>query len=192
MKRLLVFAGCFVILAWLAGCQEGNKIDGASVNSDREFPEFLAGIWKADQHDWVIRFEADGRISGIVHHLWALPIDMNEGGFFTKGPEEGTHALFVMGPCEAEYDVNTRGLKVKLILDHYSIKLPQGSFEGKSHDFFEGEVSEDGTTWKAGWKHYGWLEGAKEPDPNEIEANPVPLVFTKVKAEDLKHNHSSQ
>lgn len=186
MKQLLVLVVCAVVLAGLAGCQEGNKVNGVSINGDSEFPEFLAGIWKADKYDWVIRFEADGRISAIVHHIWALPIDMNEGGFFTEGPEEGTHALFIMGPCKAEYDINTRELYVKIILDHFSIKLPQGSLEGRSDDFFEGPVSEDGTTWKAGWKHYGWLEGAAPPDANEIEANPVPLVFTKVKVTSSK------
>ena len=182
MKQLVFLVGFAVVLAGLVGCQDDNKVIGVSVDGNGGFPEFLAGTWKADKHDWQISFEDDGNISSIVHFVWTLPIDINEGGFFVEGPDEGTHALFVMGPCEAEYDGKTRELSVKIILDHYSIKLPHGTLEGKSHDFFEGPVSEDGKTWKAGWKNYGWLEGAAPPDANVIEANPVPLVFTKIYA----------
>ncbi len=183
MKQLLVLAGCAVVLAGLVGCQNANEVNRVSVDGDGKFPEFLAGTWKADKHDWQISFEGDGRISSIVHFVWALPIDMNEGDFFVEGPDEGTYALFVMGPCEAEYDENTRELSVEIILEHYAMKLPQGTLEGKSHDYFQGPVSEDGNTWKAGWKNYSWLEGATPPDANEIEANPVPLVFTKIDAQ---------
>lgn len=183
MKQLVILAGCAIVLAGLVGCQDDNKVNGVSVGGGGGFPEFLAGTWKADNHKWQITFEGDGRITSIVHYIWNLPIDINEGGFFTEGPDEGTHALFIIGPCEAEYKENTRELSVKIILDHYSIKLPQGTLEGKSHDFFEGPVSEDGKTWKTGWKHYIWLEDAAPPDADEIEANPVPLVFTKIDAQ---------
>jgi hypothetical protein len=186
MKQFVVLALFSIVTAGLTGCQNDNKVNGSTVDGGGDFPEFLAGTWKADKYNWQIRFEKDGRISAIVHNIWALPIDINEGGFFTEGPDEGTHALFIIGPCEAEYDANTCELHVKIVLDHFSIKLPQGSLEGRSEDFFEGPVSEDGTTWKAEWKNYGWLEGADPPDANLIEANPIPLVFTKVKATSSK------
>ncbi len=180
MKQLAFLAGFAVVLAVLVGCQDEDKFNNVKIDGGSEFPEFLAGTWKADKNDWQMSFEDDGRISSIVHFIWNLPIDINEGGYFVEGPDEGTFALFVIGPCEAEYDKKTRELSVKIILDHYRIKLPQGTLEGKSHDFFEGPLSEDGKTWNASWKNYGWLEGASPPDANVIEANPVPLVFTKV------------
>jgi len=181
MKQLVILAGFAVVLAVLVGCQDDNKVIGVKIDGGG-FPEFLAGTWKADKYDWQIRFESDGRISSIVHHIWALPIDIDEGGYYVEGPDEGTYALFAIGPCEAEYDKRTRELNVEIILEHYSIKLPQGSLEGRSHDYFKGSVSEDGKTWNAGWKNYVWLDGATPPDANQIEANPVPLVFTKIDA----------
>jgi len=182
MKHLVFLAGFAVVLAGVMGCQDENKVNGVSVDNSGEFPEFLAGTWKADKHDWQISFKDDGSVSSIVHFIWTLPIDINEGGYFVEGPDEGTHALFVIGPCEAGYDKDTRELSVKIILERYIIKLPHGTLEGKSHDFFEGSISEDGKTWKAEWKNYGWLDGAAPPDANVIEANPVLLVFTKIDA----------
>lgn len=182
MKQLLVLAGCVIVLAGLVGCQKAKRVLEAGVDSGGEFPEFLAGTWKADKHNWQISFEGDGSVSSIVHVVLAQPIDLEEGGLFAEGPDEGMYAMFVMGPCEAEYDKNTSELSVKIILEHYEIKLPKVQLEGKSHDYFQGPVSEDGKTWKAGWKSHVWIEGVTLPDANMIEANPVPLVFTKIDA----------
>jgi hypothetical protein len=183
MKQLLVLAGCIVVLAGLAGCKKADRGVEVIVESGDEFPEFLAGTWKADKHNWQVRFEGDGRISSIVHVIWPKPIDVDEGGLYVEGPEEGMYAMFVTGPCEAEYDENTRELSVKIILEHYDMKLPRINLEGKSRDYFTGFVSEDGNTWKAGWKSHILIEGVTIPDPNMIEAKPVPLVFTKVDTE---------
>jgi hypothetical protein len=181
MKRLIVLAGFAVVLAGLVGCQDGDRVNEANVDVEEQFPEFLAGVWEAEMTDskWAFQFEGDGSISKITHVL-AGEVDLEEGAVYLEGREPGTYAVFAMGPCEAEYDANTRELSVKIILEHYAMKLPQGTLEGKSHDYFQGPVSEDGKTWNAGWKNYAWLEGAAPPDANEIEANPVPLVFTKL------------
>jgi len=76
-------------------------------------------------------------------------VDLNEGGVFWEGPDPGTYAVFVMGPCEAEYNKRTRELKVKIILDYFQMVLPQGQVEGTSNEYFQGPVSADGKTWKA-------------------------------------------
>jgi hypothetical protein len=184
MKQLLVLAGFAVLLSGLAGCKSADRRIDKVIDGDRQFPEFLAGEWEAEMTNnskWAFKFENDGSISKITHVL-AGEVDLEAGGSYMEG-REGTFAVFVMGPCEAEYDENTRELSVKIILEHYNLKLRKGQLEGKSHDYFEGPVSEDGNTWKAGWKSYAWLEGATPPDANVIEANPVPLVFTKVDTE---------
>ena len=183
MKQLVVLAGCAVVLAGLVGCQSADRGIEKVIDGNGQFPEFLAGVWEAEITDskWAFKFEDDGSISKITH-VFAGEVDLEEGGLYLEGREPGTYAMFVMGPCEAEYDENTRELNVKIILEHYVMKLPQGTLEGKSHDYFQGTVSEDGKTWNAGWKNYAWLEGAAPPDANEIEANPVPLVFTKIDA----------
>jgi hypothetical protein len=181
MKQLLVLAGCVVVLAGLVGCQSADRGIEKVIQGDGQFPELLAGVWEAkiNESEWAFKFENDGSISKITHVL-AGEVDLEEGGSYMEGREPGTFAMFVMGPCEAQYDANTRELSVKIILEHYVMKFPQGALEGKSHDYFKGPVSENGKTWNAGWKSYAWLEGATPPDANEIEANPVPLVFTKI------------
>lgn len=144
------------------------------------FPDFMVGVWEADKYDWAFTFEPDGSISHLVHMVWALPIDIEKGGFYTEGPDEGTYAAFVMGPCETQYNANTRELRVKIVLEMFQMILPQADLEGKARDFFAGPVSEDGTIWTASWWHFGWLEGATPPDPDPPS---IQLVFKKLKIE---------
>ena len=105
---------------------------------------------------------------------------MEEGGSQLEGREEGSYAVFIMGPYNVNYTASTRELSVRIVLDYFRMEMPIGVLEGASDDYFKGLVSEDGKTWKADWIGYSELEGADRPDPNLIEANPVPLVFTKI------------
>ena len=192
MKQLVVLVGCCVFLLVPAGCQNAGRarkdVDPGTprggvdviVEGGGEFPEFLVGQWKADQYNWAFKFEPDGSISSIVHNIWALEIDLDEGGFYTEGPDENSYAVFIMGPCEADYNPATRELSVKIIMDRYEIKLPVGSLEGRSEDYFDGPVSKDGMKWNVRWREYGYLEDATPPDVNYIDAHPEPLVFTKL------------
>jgi len=154
---------------------------------DVEFPEFLVGTWKADEYNWLFKFEPDGSISKLVHLLWALEINMNEGGYAIEGPDEGTYAFFMMGPCETSYDSSSRELKVSILMDRYEMKLPGGTLSGKSEDHFSGTISEDGLTWYTKWRNYGYLDGADDPDIEYINTNPVPLTFTKI---DTSHSNA--
>ncbi|HIJ53325.1 MAG TPA: hypothetical protein HPP66_09250 [Planctomycetes bacterium] len=182
MKQLLVLAGFAVVLSGVVGCQSANRRIEKVIDGEGQFPEFLAGVWEAEINDskWAFKFEDDGSISKITHVL-AGEVDLEEGGTYLKGREPGTSAIFLMGPCEAEYNANTCELRVKIILDYYKMKLPQGELEGKSHDFFKGPVYEDDKTWKTEWLSYSWLEGADPPDTDAIESNPVSLIFKKLK-----------
>lgn len=182
MKQLLVLAGCAFVLAGLGGCQKAKKDNEVILGDGCEFPKFLVGTWKANRLDWAISFESDGSISSIVHTLWALPLSIDEGGFYVEGKMPGTYALFVLGECESDYNPTTRQLSAKINLEAYEIKMPNDIFRGKSEDYFEGPVSEDGTTWNVRWRGYGYMEDATPPDINFINANPEPLVFSKIDA----------
>jgi hypothetical protein len=63
------------------------------------------------------------------------------------------------------------------------MKLPNGTLEGNSDDYFSGTISNDWKVWHAGWNGYGWLEGATPPDPN---GPPEPLTFKKLSEEEIK------
>jgi hypothetical protein len=143
----------------------------------------MVGVWQAKvtrYSKWGFKFEPDGSISRLIHSLGG-PIRVSEGGRYVEGPDEGTYALYMISPCQAEYDEKAEVLKVRVVLDHYTMKLPTGTLQGRSEDYFEGTVSKDGKKWQADWRSYSWLEGADPPDPGKIDANPVKLLFKKVK-----------
>jgi len=194
MKQLLVLIWCCVFLLVPAGCKDTGKQDRGSeetvvepvpprgevevvVEGNGEFPEFLVGVWQAqmEQGEWAFKFEPDGSISKIAHSL-AGWVDVVEDRVYLEGPEPGTYATFAMGPCEANYDMKTRELRVTIILAYYQLVLPQEQSEGSAYDFFIGPVSEDGKRWTASWQHFDWLEGA---DFTESDLPIVQLIFTK-------------
>ena len=183
MKQLVLLAGFAVLLAGLLGCQDENKVNDVKIDGGNEFPEFLVGTWKADRFDWAINFESDGSISSVVHTLWALPLNLEEGGFYVEGKLPGTYAIFVIGDCKSDYNPATRQLSATINLESYEIKMPNDTYRGKSEDHFDGPVSEDGKTWNVEWRGYGYLEDATPPDVNFINENPEPLVFSKVEAD---------
>ena len=185
MNKTLALFSCFIFVLGPAGCKDAGRQDRVSekaVVDGGRFPEVMVGVWEAEVpggHEWGFKFERDGSILKILH-FFAGEVDLREEGIYLEGPDPGTYAVFVMGPCETEYSEDTRELKVKIILDYYQMILPQGELKGKSHDYFKGPLSEDGRTWKAEWRSYTWLEDATPPDINEIDANPELLVFTKI------------
>jgi hypothetical protein len=196
MKKLLSIVSCLI---FLAGCgQESRK--AASIPSQLRweektqsdtFPEFLVGVWKADEFSWAFKFEADGTIPRL-EHVFAGKMDVEDEGIYMEGPDEGTFAVFVIGPCEAKYDPNSRQLSVKIVLDRFHMRLPGGDLEGWEEDYFEGPVSEDGKTWTVDWRSYSWLEDASPPDPDLIEANPEKLVFTKLDLAQLQEEGETE
>lgn len=165
-----------------AGCNNTHNVNGKNA-----FPEFLVGVWEAPftpSSKWGVKFEKDGSIKKIIHH-WAGPINLDEGGKQEPGQEEGTYFVIVMGPCDAEYDAETRTLKMKIITEHWTMKFPQETLTGNQKDYFVGTVSDDGKTWNAQWRSYAQLEGSDPIDPKLVEENPVPLVFKKLNLEEL-------
>ena len=157
MKKLLVLLSYALIVLAFAGCQS------LLVNRDQKkvFPEVMVGVWQAEvspYSKWGIKFEPDGSIRKIIHSA-AGPVNLEEGGVYAQSDTEDAYYYFVMGPCEATYIPEARILKVKIVVEHFTMKLPQGVLEGRSEDYFEGLVSEDGKSWATDWRSYGWLEG---------------------------------
>jgi len=181
MKQLLIAMGCALILFGAAGCQNSRKTGGDSVR----FPDSVVGVWevRSEDYQWGFKFECDGSISKMVHFLVGQ-LRLSEGGKYMEGLDPNTYAVFMMGPCEADYDPEMRRLKVKVILDHYEMRLPDGVLSGRSEDYFDGIISETGKAWDAEWRSYGWLEGADPPDADYIETHPEPVQFIKL---DLKN-----
>ena len=181
MNRLLVLTGCCVLLTVVAGCSENQQRQLLLVDrDDNGFPDCLVGVWKAYRRNWAFKFEPDGTILRMKHVL-AGYVQMEEGGVFREGPDEGTYGLFVMGPCEVNYEPKTRVLEVEVDIDNYVIQVPDAKVEGRSEDYFTGHVSDDCETWQVNWRTYAWVEGATPPDPNLVEKYPRKLVFTKKK-----------
>jgi hypothetical protein len=177
----------FITLAFV-GCDERDEMapqprQNSDIQSNKDaFPDFLVGVWEIKEGEykdkWGFKFEPDGSISKLIH-LVAGEVRMEEGGSQLEGREEGSYAVFVMGPYSVDYTASSRELDVRVTLEHFRMEMPIGVLEGSTDDYFRGTVSEDGKTWKVNWISYGYLEGADDPDPNVVEANPVPLVFTK-------------
>jgi hypothetical protein len=156
---------------------EGQPVSSA-------FPESMVGVWEIVMNEetgskWGIKFEPDGSIKKIIHSL-AGPVKIEEGGVAAEGPDEGTYYIFTVKPCESRYMPDTNTIKVKIVVDYFIMKLPGGELEGIIEDYFEGPVSEDGSTWNVKWWDFGWLKDAAMPDINLIKANPEPLIFVKI------------
>jgi hypothetical protein len=200
MNRIYI---CFLSLALLAfwGCVEQQKAGPTSASSvepqaiegktDNKFPEFLVGVWKSDQYkgyNWGFKFEEDGKISKLTHILGA-PIKVSEGSYYEEGAQ-GASFLYVLGPCETNYDPKTKILKVSVVLDYFLMDMPGGSIEGSQKDTFEGPVSAKDLVWDVKWRCYAQIEGETSPDVSYINANPETLVFRKVDLKALEeHKH---
>lgn len=178
LLSLVVFLAGF---AQLIGCTPNTSggLAGSAVSAagkKSSFPKFLVGTWKTESSRWVFTFERDGRISKMTH-FGGMEFDVNEGGLVEQW-REGIEAAYMLGPCEARYNPDTRELSVTVVIEYYVINFPDGSMEGSFHDYLTGPVSKDGKTWNASWTSIGEIIGADAIDPNNIK--PQPLVFTKV------------
>ena len=184
MKNMLLFS----VLSWslflTGGCQESVKNEKSADNlKTQKIPEIMIGVWDANADEagakWAFKIEPDGSIPKLIHPV-AGQVNVKEGGYDIEGPDPGTYAAFLMGPCTSSYDAASRILTVHIVLDSFTMKLPQGELTGTSDDYFKGKVSKDGKTWQAKWFNYSSLEGGSPPDVNYINANPEILTFKKI------------
>jgi hypothetical protein len=180
-KRLIVLNVTIIVFTGLIGCQlNSNKAAScsgpANIQQRISFPKFLVGTWKTENSRWVFTFERDGRISKMTH-FGGMEFDVNEGGLVEQWRED-IEAAYMLGPCEALYNPDTRQLSVTINVEYWIITFPDGSLEGSFHDYLNGPVSKDGKTWNASWTSIGEIIGADAPDPNAVK--PKALIFTKI------------
>ncbi len=195
MKQLVVLVGCCVFLLVPGGCQDAGRREEAIVD-DGQFPEVMVGAWETEAKStkgskWGIKFEPDGSIDEIIHSM-AGPVKLSEGGVYMEGREPNTYAVFEMGPCEAKYYPEIDELEVKIVLEHYEVKLPNGTLEGRIESYISGPVSKDGKTWKASWTTLGWLKTSNIPPVDILKTQPIQLVFTKTDQTQIKRKDNEQ
>ena len=187
MRFLIILLVCCMVMFVSSGCEKKATPDKKSLNVknnsevSKVIPDSIVGVWRTKEKEinkWGIKIEKDGSISKI-DHLMGGHINLSEGGKYVEGPDTGTYCFFAMGPCHANYDLKTKILKVKIVVDQYRFKLPNGELEGNVEDYFEGTISDDGKIWNVNWRSYCWLDGASPPQKDIIDQNPVKLEFEK-------------
>jgi hypothetical protein len=180
-KIITLVAGCWLLAASL-GC---HKQTTKTTQTIRNFPPQMVGAWEAgagilETQKWQIQFESDGTVSKINHHVFGM-VTISEGGMYKDGPDPGTYMVFTLGPVEAEYDSASNMIKVKIVIEDYEMKFPEGGkLQGRMLDTLMGAASKDGQSWEVEWRSYGWLEGAQDPDIDYIDKNPEKIVFRKM------------
>lgn len=201
MNKVFVCLSCLLMLFVFGGCGAGHEeISSLSGNqkelqehvfpdflgdpAKNEFSEFLSGVWEIKEGKykdiWGFEFVSDGSIVKMIHGM-AGRVDLAEGGVYGGAKTDDSYYLFVMGPCGATYTSATRMLKVKIIVEHYTLKFPVDELQGRVENYLEGPVSQDSKTWNANLLNYVWLDGANPPPKETIEAHPIELVFSKTR-----------
>ena len=186
MKRLLLLLvfGLFALLQF-NGCQSySRKKSGVVVliKGGGEFPQSLAGRWKADQYGWEFVFGPDGNILSAVVAFGGYEII--PGQTKTVPLKEGGKGIYKPGLWTVQYSPSTRELVVDIVMDYIHFETRPHLLEGKSRDVFVGEVSKNGKTWQAEWFSFpDYIAYIPEPkkltvDPNESLA--ATLTFEKL------------
>jgi hypothetical protein len=152
MRQLVVFVGFLVIMSGLGGCQNANSGIEVIIEGGGEFPESLAGVWRADKNGWEFVFEPDGKISSAVITLGR--VRMKPGEVTTVPMKMGGKGIYEPGEWMLYYIPVDRELMVKISLKNFHVELGKDSLEGKSTDIFNGPVSKDGKLWQVNWTSY--------------------------------------
>lgn len=186
MKRLVVLAGCVVLVAASVGCRNGAKGNNGvrvAVEGGGRFPKSLAGTWKNEKTGWEFVFERDGTISSAVIENGLLRVTPGQK---TIRVDTGKgHCVYDMGPCGATYSPQTRELSVSVAIDHYILQTKSLGIEGSSSDYFVGPVSKDCQTWTADWYSFPSARAFAENEQDlvfEQDMNDVPattIVFRR-------------
>lgn len=172
-----VLLSCCLLV--ITGCQEhsSNKSDAAGIiKGGSEFPQFLAGVWKAEGSVWKIVLSGDGTVSSAVIPMGQVEVKPNQIKKVLM--KDGSYSTYKAGDCAVEYRPGTRELFVSVEMEDIHITFLDNVIDGNTSDFFVGPVSEDGKVWKADWVSI-FDYGPRFPqDPNWIGAKP--LIFRKI------------
>ena len=189
MKRVSVCLSCvFVLSIALVGCHEsGQKIENpveVYVEGADEFPDSLAGTWRANKRSWEFVLEPNGKISSLVHTI--AEMKLQPGEIMRKPLIEKGEAVFEPGRWMVQYDAFANELTIEIHLDRFRMQSGVSIVSGHSRDLFIGPISEDGKSWRAEWYSYPeyvittdiYKDQILKDDPNY---NPKEtLIFSKV------------
>ncbi|OHB57096.1 MAG: hypothetical protein A2Y07_10045 [Planctomycetes bacterium GWF2_50_10] len=164
------------------GCNRSAKTGSPRIR-EAYFPPQMIGVWEVQvgplsTQKWELKFDKDGTIPEMFHYV-AGRVIVKEGGIMGEGPDPNTYFAFDLGPVETGYDPNSEIIKVRIVIKDYELKFPKDSLKGRMEDTLVGKASKDGKTWEVEWRSYGWLEGATDPDIENINRNPEKIVFNK-------------
>ncbi len=173
-KATFIVIPVALICSLLNGCNKGQSARApASDVQQRGFPQFLVGTWKADDARWVFTFDPNGQISKMTHYV-GMEFVVAEGGLMEEG-RDGAKATYVLGPCEAKYNPDTRRLDVTVTIEHFRMEFGNGAMEGSFFDNLTGPVSADDKVWRA-----SWMATSEIIDSGSGTDGPKLLTFTKV------------
>jgi len=167
MNKVWVLLICLTcVSALLGGCHgfaKKSRVD-VIVEGEGDFPEELAGTWRADKQGWEIVLEPDGKISSAVISLGRIRL---EPGKTTKVPmiRDG-EGIFTPGDWLVHYNPANRELTVKLTLEKFRAVSGDQIIEGKSTDVFAGPISQDGKSWQVDWTGFPDYTAHTEENPN--------------------------
>ena len=175
MKRMFIVLFWSLTIFLLGGCQSPVAKPGnveVLIDGNGQFPEFLVGTWKDDEHDWEFVFEPDGSISSVVLTLGRIRIKPGE---VTKVPLiRGGQGVFEPSQWTVHYNPTNRELTVKISLKNFRMQVADNILEGKVTDVFVGQISKDGNTWQADWTSFPDYVAHTPENPNfKLAADPV-------------------
>lgn len=189
MKRIAVLLLCALAVCLSAGCRqpaENRPAVEVVVDGGGQFPEHLAGVWKADSGGWEIVFEPDGTISSAVVSLGR--VRLRPGQVTTVPMKMGGKGVYEPGPWAVHYSHERRQLTVEIAIADFRAELGESVLKGRRMDLFTGTVSPNGQSWWA--SRFSFPEYVADTkkyrdhkltvDPNE--APPEELLFQKVSA----------
>jgi hypothetical protein len=157
------------------------------VDGGGQFPEHLAGVWKADGGGWEIVLEPDGTISSATVNLG---VRMRPGQVTTVPMKMGGKGVFEAGPWAVRYSPERRELTVEIAIANFRAELGKNVIKGRRLDLFIGTISPDGRSWWA--NRFSFPEYVADTKKHRnykltVDPNDAPheeLLFQKVSAAD--------
>lgn len=174
-QRFFVLLGLVFALSILTGCEGWSRNKSGVeviIEGGGEFPQSLAGRWKANESGWEFVFEPDGRISSAVISMGRTEIIPGQSK--TVQMKMGGKGIYEPGLWTVRYYPLSRELLVEIVMDYIHLEFGPSLLEGKRTDVLWGEVSEDGKIWRAEWFNF----------PDYIAYTPEPKRLTNVDPDD--------
>ncbi|MBN1806070.1 MAG: hypothetical protein JW837_12545 [Sedimentisphaerales bacterium] len=150
MRRIFVLSICIFFSFLSGGCHDriGPARDvEVFVDGNGRFPEFLVGTWRENERGLEIVFEPDGKISSAVISLGR--VRMRPGETTATQMVLGGKGIFRPGKWTVQYSQAKRELGVNIVVDHFRVELGDSLVQGKTREFFIGQVDSDGRLWWA-------------------------------------------